>query len=710
MGVTSGSYGHLLLPILLKLLPENLILDFHRKRDSDKDTEVTEVITFIKDELRCREATSIINNSSNENSQNKHTNFSQSKRMPSAAALNTTVKQLCIFCKASEHTGINCTKFSDEQKRYKLKKEGRCYKCFLKPHLSSNCKSKLIPCSKCESRDHNYLFCFKEIKDQNLEKDKIGAIVSMMSEQRVKQNKSTLLQTLCVSVSTGNRCILARVLCDSGSEKCFVKSSLVKELKLKSIRKENLLIYPFGQRQPYKSCYDVVVLELNSILQPCNSIKIEALVVPEITGAKVKHVAFEIIETMRKSGYTPSDVGLESEINVLLGSNFLWKIQKGIVENFTKELYVVETIFGHTVQGRTDSNKRDVNCLRVSVGNINTQLKSFWDLESLGIIEKNEGNTANLDAVKEFQANSKFVNGRYEARLLWKDSRELLGNNLEVAKVRFSNLENKLLKNNSLFEDYNSILRDQFDQGIIQLCPEEFVNNDCYYMPHRPVIREDKTTTKTRIVFDASSKQAGYLSLNECLSPGSNLNPNVLDIILKFREHKVAFSADIEKAFLQISIAEEDRNYLRFLYYNNFDIHENIVPYNMARCYFEIHTDFLTYPQCFGLTVLIPWLPRTPDIIPVDFLIWGFLKQEDYKTEVASLQDLSNRLDGTIKEENLGSSTKFIMQFMTQEIDMARTYIDPMRPNLSQIMKWYWYFKWAVCHNVTWDMFTLEDR
>ncbi|XP_054717305.1 uncharacterized protein LOC129226700 [Uloborus diversus] len=169
---------------------------------------------------------------------------------------------------------------------------------------------------------------------------------------------------------------------------------------------------------------------------------------------------------MRKSGYTPSNVGLESEINVLLGSDFLWKIQKGIVENFTKELYVVETIFGHTVQGRTDSNKRDVNCLRVSVGNINTQLKSFWNLESLGIIEKNEGNTANLDAVKEFQANLKFVNGRYEARLLWKGSRELLGNNLEVAKVRFSNLENKLLKNNSLFEDYNSILRDQFDQDL----------------------------------------------------------------------------------------------------------------------------------------------------------------------------------------------------------------------------------------------------
>ena len=39
-----------------------------------------------------------------------------------------------------------------------------------------------------------------------------------------------------------------------------------------------------------------------------------------------------------------------------------------------------------------------------------------------------------------------------------------------------------------------------------------------------------------------------------------------MDIFLRFRSHKVALAADIEKAFLMISMAERDRDALRFLW------------------------------------------------------------------------------------------------------------------------------------------------
>ena len=35
---------------------------------------------------------------------------------------------------------------------------------------------------------------------------------------------------------------------------------------------------------------------------------------------------------------------------------------------------------------------------------------------------------------------------------------------------------------------------------------------------------------------------------------------------MRFRTHKIGLIADIEKAFLQISVAEEDRDVLRFLW------------------------------------------------------------------------------------------------------------------------------------------------
>ena len=84
------------------------------------------------------------------------------------------------------------------------------------------------------------------------------------------------------------------------------------------------------------------------------------------------------------------------------------------------------------------------------------------------------------------------------------------------------------------------------------------------YIPHHAVIREDKQTTKMQIVYDASAKTQGP-SLNDCLYAGPTFGQNILDILLRFQFFHVAVTADIEKAFLMVSGAEEDRDCLRFL-------------------------------------------------------------------------------------------------------------------------------------------------
>ena len=55
-------------------------------------------------------------------------------------------------------------------------------------------------------------------------------------------------------------------------------------------------------------------------------------------------------------------------------------------------------------------------------------------------------------------------------------------------------------------------------------------------------------------------------SLNECLNAGPKFDQRIFDLLLRFRVHKVVFIADIEKAFLMISMAREDRDVLRFLW------------------------------------------------------------------------------------------------------------------------------------------------
>ncbi|GFT21946.1 integrase catalytic domain-containing protein [Trichonephila clavipes] len=69
-----------------------------------------------------------------------------------------------------------------------------------------------------------------------------------------------------------------------------------------------------------------------------------------------------------------------------------------------------------------------------------------------------------------------------------------------------------------------------------------------------------------RIVFDASSHEDGQPSLNDCIWSGENLNPNIFHLIISFRLKTIAITADIERAFLQISLRDEDRDAVRFLF------------------------------------------------------------------------------------------------------------------------------------------------
>ena len=89
-----------------------------------------------------------------------------------------------------------------------------------------------------------------------------------------------------------------------------------------------------------------------------------------------------------------------------------------------------------------------------------------------------------------------------------------------------------------------------------------------HYLPHHALVRQDKATTKIRIVYDASAKTTGP-SLNDCLYTGPKFDRKIMDILLRFRMSRIALTADIERAFLQICIDERDRDVLQFLWFDD---------------------------------------------------------------------------------------------------------------------------------------------
>ena len=135
--------------------------------------------------------------------------------------------------------------------------------------------------------------------------------------------------------------------------------------------------------------------------------------------------------------------------------------------------------------------------------------------------------------------------------------------------------------------------------GIIETASEPGKKGETHYLAHHPVIREDKDTNKLRIVLDASARTFGP-SLKECLYKGPQLTPLVFDILLGFRAQVIALTADIKKAFHQISVDNDDRYYLRFLWLENiFSDQPTVTRNRFARVIFGVTSS----PFCLNSTI-----------------------------------------------------------------------------------------------------------
>ena len=222
--------------------------------------------------------------------------------------------------------------------------------------------------------------------------------------------------------------------------------------------------------------------------------------------------------------------------------------------------------------------------------NLNRQLHRFWDYETLGIKELQAESLVQDSLMK---GKIDFVENRCEVSLPFKESHPILPDNFRVSQNRLISQISRLRKNPTILEQYDEVIKEQIESGVVEVvdkdCDEPVALGKIHYIPHRGVIRQTSETTKLRIVYDASCKVDNEVSLNDCLEPGPNLSPLLFDILLRFRLQKVALIADIEKAFLNISINPTQRDLLRFLWIKDSNAeHLDIITMRFTRLVFGL--------------------------------------------------------------------------------------------------------------------------
>ena len=100
------------------------------------------------------------------------------------------------------------------------------------------------------------------------------------------------------------------------------------------------------------------------------------------------------------------------------------------------------------------------------------------------------------------------------------------------------------------------------------------------------VYKASSSTTKLRVVFDASTQTTSGLSLNDTLAVGPMLHPTLDHILLKFRTYRVALSGDIGKMYREILLSPPDQQYHRFLWRAQVD--QAVQTYCMNRVTFGV--------------------------------------------------------------------------------------------------------------------------
>jgi len=538
-----SAYGSLLIPLLKDKLPDELNMTIARRFGSDIWT-LERLMTFFNDELTAYENCKPVVKSGSENRRKYSDTFT-------ANCLHGQNEQKrtrnCLFCNSSDHFASRCKSVTNVATRKDLlRKQGRCFVCLGTGHLGRDCPSNYI-CKKCNKK-HHISICSGEDQKETYHNNFVSS------------SNGVLLQTASAEISDSS-CLkkrYTRILFDSGSQKSYLSQDLCDSLNLKPLRKERVIIKTFGDNDSSVKNLEVHQIKIKHRNRSGFCV-IEAYCVPNVCSPLTRQ---EYVKSSypHVKGLTLADENAKGQnlnVDVLIGLDFYHSFFTGNLRTGLKGPVALESKLGWVLSGKFGSlDERPHHCLQIHTMKavvekendvIKYQLGRFWDIESVGNKE--------TSVIDEFENHIYHNGSRYVTKLPFKPDHDPLCDNYVVSQRRLQSTVKKL-KSQGIYDEYDEIIKQYEKDSIIEKVPSNEMSKESgnvHYLPHRAVVREDRQTTKIRVVFDASCKVNGP-SLNDCLYSGPNLLCKIFDIFFRFRLNQIAIVADI-KHVLNIKIS-----------------------------------------------------------------------------------------------------------------------------------------------------------
>jgi hypothetical protein len=194
---------------------------------------------------------------------------------------------------------------------------------------------------------------------------------------------------------------------------------------------------------------------------------------------------------------------------------------------------------------------------------LHEQVEKIFSIESVNSVadklspEERECETHFCNTIK------RDAQGRFIARLPFRNNPPDLGGSHAGAVKRFRSLESKFNRHPELKEQYSNFMTEYRQLNHMELLKDPTINfeNSCY-LPLHTVLKQSSSTTKLRAVFDASFITTNNKCLNDNLLGGPVIQDDLFSILIRFRTHRYVVTADIEKIYRQILIDSVDQRIL----------------------------------------------------------------------------------------------------------------------------------------------------
>ena len=388
--------------------------------------------------------------------------------------------------------------------------------------------------------------------------------------QGISKSQQPLLMTCRILVSSPDGVTTqARAMLDSASSSSFISKRLAQHLHLPHSRR---LVQIDGIGGI--SHHSIAQFKIAPIVRDGGGpMEVEAIVLPKVTSDLPLHSVPYDSNWRHLSGIllADPDFGTPGSVDVLLGVDvFVSVLLHGRRLGPPGSPVALETRFGWVLAGGVKSNQppTHVTSNHASVLTGDDLLRKFWEIEEL----RTGPPTLTLEeksVMSHFEnTHSRDGAGRFVVPLPIQPHAKPLGESRSLAMRRFLSMERSLQVKNQ-FQPLVEVIDEYFEKGHAELVPDsdlEKARDRVFYLPMLTVRKDSSTTTKIRAVFDASAKSSSDVSLNDQLMVGPTVHSSLLDVLLRFRLHRIALTTDVSRMYRAVVLPADQRDLHRFVW------------------------------------------------------------------------------------------------------------------------------------------------